>query len=50
MAKSGLLRAAATVIHILFDEGLTDSNWILVNKPRLVTPFWNGYIYPWCYG
>jgi len=42
--------ATAIVIHILFYRALMDGNWILVNKPRLVAPFWNSYVYPWCYG
>ena len=51
-AKGCLPRSPTTAItrHVLFDDGPTDSNWILVSKPRLVAPFWNSYIYPWCYG
>jgi len=47
MVKGGLSRnlATAIVIHILFDEALMDGSWILVNKPRLVAPFWNSYVY-----
>jgi len=52
MAGGDLPRSLATpaAVHVLFSEGLTDSNWILVNKSRLAAPFWNSYVYPWCYG
>jgi len=47
MVKGGLSRNLATAI--LFDEALMDGTWILVYKPWLVAPFWNSYVYLWCY-